>query len=56
MYFKLYVDHQRQWRWTLFAANHFKVADSGEGYHNETDCLKGIGLVMGTNANTPVYK
>ena len=56
MYFKLYLDTVRTWRWTLFAANHRKVADSGEGYYNENDCLKAIGLVMGTNATTPVYK
>ena len=56
MYFKLYLDKLRTWRWTLFAANHLKVADSGEGYYNENDCLKAIGLVMGTNSTTPIYK
>ena len=56
MYFKLYMDQLRQWRWTLFAGNHRKVADSGEGYHNETDCLKAVGLVMSTGTGTPVYK
>lgn len=56
MYFKIYRDAKRFWRWTLFAANHLKVADSGEGYVNEGDCLSGISLVVGTNAYTPIYK
>lgn len=56
MYFNLYLDKDRHWRWTLFAANHRKVADSGEGYFNERDCLNGISLVVGTNAYTPIYK
>lgn len=34
-----------QWRWTLFAANNKRIADSGEGYHNKNDCLHAIGLV-----------
>lgn len=56
MYFKIYIDNKREWRWTLYAANHLCVGDSGEGYYNEADCLKGIRLVMSTNSNTSVYK
>lgn len=56
MYFKIYIDLSRQWRWTLYAANNRKIADSGESYWNERDCLAGIGLVMGTNSGTPVYR
>jgi uncharacterized protein YegP (UPF0339 family) len=43
-----------QWRWTLYAANHRKIADSGEGYHNKADALAGISLVKGANIATPV--
>jgi uncharacterized protein len=57
MYFVLYRDTALQWRWTLFAANHRKVADSAEGYHNKADAQNGIGLVaVSTNGNTPVYE
>ncbi len=56
MYFKLYQDRALQWRWTLFAANHYKVADSGEGYYNEANCFSGIRLVQGTTSTTPIYK
>lgn len=56
MAFYMYKDTQGQWRWYLVAANNKKIADSGEGYWNESDCLHGIGLVMGTGSSTPVYK
>lgn len=55
MYFKIYIDRARQWRWALFAANHRRIADSGEGYFNEVDCRKGISLVVGISGLTPVY-
>lgn len=56
MYFVLYRDASYQWRWTLYAGNNRKIADSGEAYINKTDAQNGIGLVMGTNGNTPVYE
>ena len=55
MYFALYKDASNQWRWTLYAANHRKVADSGEGYFNKSDAQNGIALVKGTNSHTPVH-
>jgi uncharacterized protein YegP (UPF0339 family) len=54
MYFKLYKDASGYWRWTLYAANGKKIADSGEGYANKSDCQAGIDLVKSTNAATPV--
>jgi uncharacterized protein YegP (UPF0339 family) len=54
MYFRLYRDLGQQWRWTLYAANNRKIADSGEGYFNKADALAGIALVISTNATTPV--
>jgi uncharacterized protein YegP (UPF0339 family) len=56
MTFYIFKDVQRQWRWHLVAANNRIVADSGEGYFNEQDCLNAIGLVMDTNRQTPVYR
>lgn len=47
MFFYIYRDTATQWRWTLFAANHKKIANSGEGYFNKTDCLHAIDLVKG---------
>ncbi|KRR03713.1 hypothetical protein CQ12_37985 [Bradyrhizobium jicamae] len=49
-------DVASQWRWTLYAANQKKIADSGEGYWNKADAQHGISLVKGTNGATPVYE
>lgn len=54
MYFSIYKDVAGYFRWTLYAANNRKIADSGEGYYNKSDALNGINLVKGTNALTPV--
>lgn len=56
MKFYIYKDVAGQWRWNLVAANNRKIADSGEGYWNEQDCLDAIGFVMDTNRQTPVYR
>lgn len=56
MYFVLYKDVAQQWRWTLFAANNQKIANSGEGYWNKADAQHGINLVRLTNGNTPVLE
>ncbi len=55
MVFWKYKDVQGYWRWTLEASNSRKVANSGEGYHNETDCDHAIGLVKSA-WNAPVHK
>ena len=45
MFFYLYRDAATQWRWTLYAANNRKIANSGEGYHNKADAIAAINLV-----------
>ncbi|KQO78114.1 hypothetical protein ASF36_13855 [Methylobacterium sp. Leaf90] len=45
MHFEIYRDVKGEWRWTLYASNGRKIADSGEGYHNKADCEHGINLV-----------
>jgi uncharacterized protein len=54
MHFTVYKDHANGWRWTLFAANNRKIADSGEAYVERAGALWGIGLVVGTNSQTPI--
>lgn len=44
MWYHLYRDAAGYWRWTLYASNNRKVADSAEGYVNKTDCQHGIDL------------
>jgi uncharacterized protein YegP (UPF0339 family) len=53
MYFDLYIDANGYWRWTLYAANYKKIANSGEGYHNKQDCLHAIALVK-NSGNAPI--
>lgn len=55
MYFFVYRDAQYQWRWALHAANHLRIANAGEGYHNKSDCLHAISLVKSC-ANAPIYE
>lgn len=55
MTFYIYRDANNQWRWYLAAANNRKIANSGEGYFNQTDCLAAINLVKGSNS-APVYQ
>jgi uncharacterized protein len=55
MFYWLYKDSAGYWRWTLYAANRKKIADSGEGYHNKTDAVHGISIVKST-ANAPVHE
>lgn len=55
MQYHIYRDANSQWRWYLIAANNRKIANSGEGYYNKTDCLGAISLVKGTSA-TPIYE
>lgn len=45
MYFRLYQDKAKEWRWSLHASNGQQVASSGEGYVKKSDCLHGIDLV-----------
>lgn len=56
MHYYVYLDAQRQWRWTLYAANNRKIANSGEGYNNKNDCVAAINLVANTGAGsgTPI--
>jgi uncharacterized protein len=54
MYFIIYIDTNRQWRWRLKAANHEIIA-TGESYYNKADCLRAINLVKGSS-NAPVYE
>lgn len=53
MYYELYYESYQGWRWTLFAANHRKIANSGEGYVNKSDALSAINMVK-ASASAPI--
>ena len=46
----IYLDtaYPRRWRWTLYAGNNRKIANSGESYVNYDDCAAAIDLVAST--------
>ena len=43
--FLYYQDHAGAWRWHLEAPDHKILADSGQGYREERDCVRGINLM-----------
>jgi uncharacterized protein YegP (UPF0339 family) len=49
-YYYIYKDTAGYWRWTLYASNYRKIADSGEGYFNKADAEHGINLVKSSIA------
>jgi uncharacterized protein YegP (UPF0339 family) len=55
MTYVYYKDSKGEWRWRLVASNGRIIADSGEGYKNEQDCLDDIDRVK-KSANAPVVQ
>lgn len=51
----MYKDVQGYWRWYLEASNGRKIANSGEGYFNKSDCLHAINLVK-NSSDAPVME
>ena len=43
-----YRDNKDEWRWRLKASNGRIIADSGEGYSTERECLADIERVKGS--------
>ena len=48
-------DNKGEWRWRLKASNGRILADSGEGYKSEQECLDDIKRVQ-SSSNAPVVK
>lgn len=48
MKYCIYKDSKGEWRWYLRADNNKRIADSGEGYKNKSDCEDAIKLVKGS--------
>ncbi len=51
--YQIYKDTDGLYRWRYKHSNGNIIADSGESYHNKTDCQHGINI-MKASANTPV--
>lgn len=56
MYFFVYRDQSvsRQYRWTLFSANHRKIANSGEGFVTRAGCYRSLNLLIGLS-DIPIF-
>lgn len=53
--FVIYKDAAGEWRWTLYALNSKKIADSAEGYKNRADCIHGARLVANIASNAGIW-
>ncbi len=54
MYFVIFRAANKQWYWSLRAANHKVIADSAEGYRRRIDAAAGIDLIKATKV-VPVF-
>jgi uncharacterized protein YegP (UPF0339 family) len=55
MVYYVYRDAANQWRWYLEASNNKKIANSGEGYYNQQDCIHAINLVASSGGSSIRY-
>lgn len=53
--FVIYKDAGGEWRWTLYAANSKKIADSAEGYTSKAGCLHGARLVASISSDAGIW-
>ena len=53
--FNVYEDARKEWRWTYVAGNGRKIADSGEGYKNHSDCIAAIDIIKRTAASAAIH-
>ncbi|HEY5543400.1 MAG TPA: DUF1508 domain-containing protein [Candidatus Binatia bacterium] len=49
MYYWIYQDSRREWRWALYAANNSRIAESTIGYRTKQDCEAAIERVKASN-------
>ena len=52
MTYHYYKDSKGEWRWRLKASNGRIIADSGEGYASEQECLADIDRVKASSTAT----
>ncbi|PPU46812.1 hypothetical protein XarbCFBP7697_14260 [Xanthomonas arboricola] len=53
--FVVYKDAKGEWRWTLYAVNSKKIADSAEGYQRKADCVHGARLVAAVASDARIW-
>lgn len=55
MRYVIYRDSKGEWRWRFVAPNNQIIAESSEGYINQSDCRHSIELMKRSN-DAPVYR
>ncbi len=55
MYFMLYKDVQRQWRWRFRSANHETICISSEAYTTKQNAQHSIDLVKSGSSAAKTY-
>ena len=53
-FFHVYQDSQHLWRWTFYAPNNRKMADSGESYNTRQSCESAIAVLKREVPTAPV--
>jgi uncharacterized protein len=53
--YHIYKDTDGHWRWRLIAANNRRIANSGEWFHNKSDCLASVNLVKNSKDAPVIY-
>ncbi len=54
MYFVVFLDSDRLWRWALHDADHRRVIGSGVGYESQEACCREAEHARGTLQDVPV--
>jgi uncharacterized protein YegP (UPF0339 family) len=52
--FEIYKDKSREFRWRLIHTNGNIIADSGQGYKNKEDAIKGISSLKENVPGAPI--
>lgn len=42
MYYWIFQDGEKEWRWALYTANNSRIAESSVGYRSKIDCQAAI--------------
>ena len=45
MYYWIFQDSEKEWRWALYAGNNSRIAESSLGYRSKLDCQAAIARV-----------
>ena len=56
MRIEIYQDRAGEWRWTFYASNGRKIADSGEGYASEYNAVRAARRLKELGPSAPIKR